>query len=136
MVKVLYGKKGAGKTKVLIDTANERVAKSKGDVVFIDDSNNLMYDLKHEIRFINVSEYPVDNAPGFLGFLCGILSQDYDIEGIFIDGLTYILKQGIEELQEFFRHIEEFSARFGIDFYISINGDPAAMPDFIKEYVA
>jgi hypothetical protein len=134
MVKVIYGEKGAGKTKILVDTANSLAKDTTGDVVFIDDSNQLMYDLKHEIRFINVSEFPVNGDQSFLGFICGIISEDYDIDGIFIDGLTYIIKQEISLLEEFFAKMKELANKFKIKFYISINGNPKLMPEYLKEY--
>lgn len=135
MINVFYGKKGMGKTKALLDKANEFVAKTSGNVVFIDDSSQLMCDLKHEIRFINVSEYPIDNDLAFIGFLCGVISENYDIDSIFIDRLTYILKQDIQDLGRFFECLKKISSQFNIKFYISINGDPDTMPDYIKEFV-
>ena len=135
MVKVIFGNKGMGKTKILIDTANSFASESQGDVVFIDDSNKLMYELKQNIRFINVSEFPVKNAEGFLGFICGIISEDYDIDGIFIDGLTYILKQDAQELLEFFENIKKISSKYEIKFFFSINGDTCAIPEYMKEFI-
>jgi len=134
MIKVIYGEKGMGKTKLLVDTANKLAVSSSGDIVFIDDSNQLIYDLKREIRFINASEFPVTGPSEFLGFICGIISQDYDIEGIFIDGLTYILKYKVELLEKFFGELRQVSDKYSIDFYISINGSPDNMPEYIKEY--
>ena len=136
MVKVFYGEKGTGKTKKLVDSANHMVVKAKGDIVFIDDSNQLIYDLKHEIRFINITDFPINGQNGFLGFICGIISQDYDIEGIFIDGLTYILKEDISSMATLFKKINDISKKFGIDFYISINGKINTAPDFLGEYIA
>ncbi|MCR4435899.1 MAG: hypothetical protein QHH06_09040 [Clostridiales bacterium] len=135
MIKIIYGKKGMGKTKILVDEANKHGAGGSGNVVFIDYHNQLMYDLKHEVRFINVSEFPVRNAEAFLGFICGIISANYDVNGIFIDGLTYILKQDIESLQPFFMKLEEVSKKFNMEFHISINGDPDLCPDYIKGYL-
>lgn len=135
MIKVIYGKKGAGKTKVMIDTANGLAVNGSGSVVFIDDSNQLMYDLKHEVRFINVTEFPVRSAEAFLGFLCGLVSGNYDIESVFIDGLTYIIKDRIEGLEEFFKVMNELTVKFNISFYVSINGDPDTVPEFIKAYI-
>ncbi len=135
MIKVLYGKKGMGKTKVLIDTANQMAMESKGDVVFIDGDSSLMYDLKHEIRFINATDFPVSNDIGFLGFICGIISEDYDIDGIFIDGLTYLVKQSVQSLEGFFSTLETISTKFNIKFVISMNGDEESAPEFLKKYL-
>jgi hypothetical protein len=135
MIKVIYGEKGMGKTKILIDTANKLASDSKGDVVFIDEGSQLMYDLKHEIRFINVSDFPVHDQNGFFGFVCGIVSQDYDIEGIFIDGLNYITKQKAVDLPEFFKNLKTVSEKFNINFFITINGNNQDIPDFIREFI-
>ncbi len=134
MIKVFFGKKGMGKTKSMVDEANKLSAQSAGDVVFVDDSKQLMYDLKHKIRFINVSEFPVSGQESFFGFLCGLIAEDYDIDGIFVDGLSYIVDDEIGTLEGFFKKLEDLSQRFNIKFYLSINGDPAAMPEFLKQY--
>ena len=88
MIKVFYGKKGMGKTKKMLEHANTLAGESNGNVVYIDDSNELLVKLSHKIRFINILDYPVSGAEAFLGFICGVASQNYDIETVFIDGLT------------------------------------------------
>lgn len=135
MIRVFYGEKGMGKTKILVDSANFLAVEGRGDVVFIDDSNQLMYDLKHEVRFINVAEFPVDGASAFLGFICGIISEDYDINGIFVDGLTYIVKQDISTMEGFFAKLKDISTKYNIEFYISINGRTSDAPEFVKEFI-
>ena len=135
MIKVLYGKKGMGKTKVMLDTANESVAKSSGKVVYIDDSNELVTKLSYSIRFVNVFDYPVHGSHELLGFICGIASQDYDLQTIFIDGLTYIVKEDISDMMNFFEGLKKISDLCKVDFYISINGDERNTPDFLKEYI-
>ena len=134
MISVIYGRKGMGKTKILIDAANKSVDDYRGEVVFIDDSNQLMYDLKHEIRFINVRDFPVSCQNSFTGFVCGIIAENYDINSIFIDGLTYILKEDIKTMEPLFQNLDELSTRFNIDFNISINGDPETMPVYLVKY--
>lgn len=136
MVKVFYGSKGMGKTKVLVETANNLAASCSGDIVFIDYSNELMYNLKHKIRFINVSEFPIMSSSSFLGFICGIVAEDYDIDSIFIDGITYILKENDESLASFFSGIQKVVEKHKIKFYISMNGDPKTVPEYVKEYIA
>ena len=136
MIKVIYGEKGMGKTKILIDIANKIAQEAKGDVVFIDDSTQLMYDLKHKVRFVNVSEFPPMGSEGFFGFICGILSQNYDIEGVFIDGLNYITKKKAADLELFFKNLQEIAEKENIDFYITINGVNEELPGFLKQYTA
>lgn len=134
MVKVIYGKKGTGKTKSLIDTANNLAVSSTGNVVFLDYSNQLVIKLSHEIRFINVSEFPISGDSAFFGFLCGVISENYDIDSIFIDGLTYIVKQEAPTLEGLLKNIGKVAEKYNIKFYISINGESESIPEFIKEY--
>jgi hypothetical protein len=91
--------------------------------------------LKHKIRFVNIADYPVTKPSELIGFICGIIAQDYDVEGIFIDGLTYILKNKPDELEGFFKDLEFISDKFKANFHISINSAGMAMPEFIKKYV-
>lgn len=135
MVKVFYGKKGTGKTKHMLDSANGLAAESRGNVVYIDDSNELMVKLSHKIRFINILDYPVQGADAFLGFICGVASQNYDIETIFIDGLTYIVDQSVESLSKFFEGVDKVSKEHNVDFYMSINGNENNIPEFIAKYL-
>lgn len=134
MIRVLFGEKGTGKTKVLVGTANDISSECKGDVVFIDDSNQLMYDLDHKIRFINVTEYPVKGQTGFLGFISGIVSQDYDVDTIVIDRVTHITRQKPEELKEFFDGLNLLSSSRNVNFVITVTGSIAGMPEFYNEY--
>ena len=76
MIKVFYGKKGTGKTKHMLDNANGIVNSSTGNVVYIDDSSELSVKLSHKIRFVNILDYPVYGSEAFLGFLCGVASQN------------------------------------------------------------
>lgn len=135
MVKVFYGKKGTGKTKHMLDSANGLAAESRGNVVYIDDSNELMVKLSHKIRFIKILDYPVQGADAFLGFICGVASQNYDIETIFIDGLTYIVDQSVESLSKFFEGVDKVSKEHNVDFYMSINGNENNVPEFIAKYL-
>jgi len=135
MIRVFYGEKGMGKTGKMIEMANEQAGNKRGDVVFIDYSNDLIYKLKHQIRFTNISDYPVAGSKALSAFICGIVSQNYDIEGIFIDGLTYIVKEEISTLEEFFSVIETLSKQYNINFIFSINGKRENMPGFLRPYI-
>lgn len=134
MIKVIYGPKGTGKTKLLVDSVNRMAKQAKGTVVFIDDSTKLIYDLSHRIRFVNVSEYPPLNHESFFGFICGILSQDYDIEGIFIDRINFITKENIEEFESFFKKLKVLAENHKTLFFITLNGPAEKMPDFLRQY--
>ncbi|NLM44452.1 MAG: hypothetical protein GX201_10635, partial [Clostridiales bacterium] len=90
MVKFIVGEKGTGKTKIMIEMANEASKVSKGHVVYVDRDNNHIHSLERSLRFINAGEFQIENLKAFYGFLCGIISQNFDIETIFIDGMKII----------------------------------------------
>jgi thymidine kinase len=134
MVKVLFGNKGMGKTKVLVQKANELSEENKNSVIYIDDSNDRLFDLKHQVRLINISEYAVESSESFFGFLCGIAASNYDVNSIIIDGMNYFINQDISTLKEFFINLEKFSKKQNIDFFISISSNSEMIPEFLSEY--
>jgi len=134
MIKVIYGPKGTGKTKTLVDAANEMAKNAKGTVVFIDNSKQLILSLDHKIRFVNVSDFPPMSDDVFFGFICGILSQNYDIEGIFVDRLNLIIKEKADRLEMFFKNLEKLGEKTNVSFFITISGLAEEMPLFLKKY--
>ena len=135
MISVIYGKKGSGKSKKLVDMANHEVAESKGDIVFIDDDSRAIYDLKHEIRFVNCVDYTIDNADKLYGFISGMMAQDYDISSIYIDGIKNILEKGISNLNKFFKELDQITTEYNINVYMVISGNEDQLPDFMKKYI-
>ncbi|WMJ80585.1 hypothetical protein RBU49_17555 [Clostridium sp. MB40-C1] len=136
MLRVFCDKKGTGKTKALIQSANESVRKAKGNVVFIDDDDRRMFQLDRKIRFISTDDYEIKDYSNFYGFLCGILSKDYDISSVYIDGLFNIVSSDIEGAAHLFYNLEKLSRKRDINFYININYEKDVIPEFIKKYVA
>lgn len=134
MIKVIYGPKGMGKTKILVEEANKMAAHAKGTVVFVDDSKQLIFDLKRQIRFVDVSDFPQMGEEGFFGFICGILSQDYDIEGVFIDRLNFITKEKVDALELFFNNLKAVDEKTNVRFLITLHGPSGEMPEFLRQY--
>lgn len=138
MVEIISGVKGRGKTKVLIEKVNDAVKVAKGDIVYIDKSNKHMYELSNRIRFIVSPEYGIANADMFLGFLAGILSQNYDIETIYLESFLTISNidesddQAVESTVE---KIKDMSEKFDVDFVISASRNKEDMPESIQGLV-
>ena len=135
MIRIIYGKKGSGKTKKIIDAANEAVKSSTGELVFIDDDNRYMYDLRHEIRFVNATEYDVSSPDTFRGFICGILAGNYDMKQLFIDGFLRLVKSEMADLEPFFVKLEDITHRHGVDVVISASAKDDTVPEFLKKYI-
>ena len=134
MIQEIHGKKGSGKTKRILDQANDAIKEHKGDVIFIDDDNRYMYDLRHEVRFVNAGEYGTDSPEMFLGFICGMLAQNFDISVIFIDAFLKLVKTAVENTENFFARLDDLSAKHNVQFVISVSCDDAVAPEFIKKY--
>lgn len=134
MIQVFFDKRGTGKTKALINLANERALNNKGDIVYIDDDKRPIYELNNKIRFISTDDFDLNHVESFYGFLCGIISEDYDIDTICIDGLSNIINDNLQHAAQLFYSMEKLSES-GIDFYINVNAEQD-LPDFMRKYVA
>lgn len=135
MIQIIAGNKGSGKTKRLIDMTNRTAHETAGDVTFLDDDNRYMFDIDHRVRFINAGEYHVHTPEMFLGFLSGMLSQNFDISYIFIDAFTKLCKTDLNEAAWLFEALEELSAKHQVNFVLSVSADPGVLPDFIRKYI-
>lgn len=135
MIQVIAGKKGSGKTKRIIDMANQASQESGHDIVFIDDDNRYMFDLRHQIRFINAGEYNLASDQMFMGFLCGAVAQNFDLGHVFIDAFKKLIKTELSTTAWLFERLESLSEKHSVDFVLSISEDAADLPDFIKKYV-
>jgi hypothetical protein len=136
MIQVFCDRRGAGKTKALINMANEVVNKSKGHVVFIDDDSRPILELDRRIRFVSTEEFNMENHETFYGLLCGMLSEDYDIDTIFIDGLYNIVSSDVCNAAHLFLKIEKLSQKYNLNFFININHENAELPEYLRKYVA
>lgn len=135
MVKLLVGRKGSGKTKSMIQLANDRVEKSDGSVVFINKNHRLMYDLKYKIRVVCMEEYEqITNSDEYIGFLYGIISSDHDIEVIFIDSILKHADVNISDLPEFLNRLKELSEKYEIEFVVSISATAEEIGDIAAQY--
>ena len=135
MIQIIYGAKGTGKTKRILSMANGIIESASGSVVFLDDDKNYMYDLKNTIRFIDVTEFPEMTPEMFMGFIYGMVAQDFDIEHIFIDGLLRIVHYPLESLKPMFDAIGTFAGERNITVTFSVSGPNDAAPDFLKPYI-
>lgn len=128
MVKLLLGHKGSGKTKQMIDLANESVESSKGSVIFINKNHRLMYDLRYKIRVICMEDFEhITNCNEYIGFLYGIISLDHDIETIYIDSILKHADFSLGDLPEFVERLKDISKNYGMDFVVSVSAEKEEM---------
>ena len=135
MIKVIYGEKGTGKTKMMIDAANEAVKEAKGHLIFLTDNKRCMYDLEREVRFIDVSEYDVAGEAALCGFIKGVIAGNHDNEYVFIDGVVRIAGKPVQELAAFFYMLDKVSKETNVTVTVSITAAKEDLPDFVTKYL-
>ena len=130
MVKLLVGNKGSGKTKSMIEFANESAETARGSIIFINKNSRLIYDLDYRIRVICMEDFVhITNESEYIGFLFGIISSDNDIDKIYLDGIMKHADFSLDILPSFVDKIKDISRDYGIDFIISISAELEDMPN-------
>ena len=128
MVKLIVGHKGSGKTKQMIELANDTVDNSKGSVIFINKNSRLMYDLKYSIRVVCMEDFEhITNSDEYIGFIYGIIISDHDIETIFIDSILKHADFSLGDLPEFLTRLKNISKNYGMNFVVSLSADKEEM---------
>jgi chromosomal replication initiation ATPase DnaA len=135
MIKIIYGAKGTGKTKMMIDAANAAVAEAKGHMIFITDNKRGMYDLEREIRFIDTSEYDVAGEAALCGFIKGVIAGNHDNEYVFIDGVVRIAGKPVQEMAAFFYMLDKVSKTNNLVITVCVSAAKEDLPDFVSKYL-
>lgn len=135
MVQIIAGEKGKGKTKYLLEKVNQAVESVNGSIVYLDKSSKHMYELNNKIRLINVSDYLITNCDEFLGFLCGIISQDHDLEEMYLDSFLTIAALSDDEICRAVTKLEEIGETFHVNFVLSVSKNTADLPDCVKDKI-
>ena len=135
MVQFIVGREGKGKTKHLLDKVNTEIKDVQGNVVYLDKSTKHMFELNNKIRLIDVSEYLVTDSDEFIGFICGIISQDHDLQQMYCDSFLKIACMEADELEKVIEKIEKISEKFHVDFVISVSRDESELPENMRKNV-
>ena len=135
MVQLIVGKKGKGKTNHLLDKVNSEVHQVPGSIVYLDKSTKHMYELNNKIRLIDVSSYMISNSDEFVGFICGIISQDHDLQQMYFDSFLKIACLENESIEPVIEKLEKIGEAFGVDFILSVSMDESELPASMKEKI-
>ena len=135
MVQIIVGVKGKGKTKRLLEMANEAVKDAKGTVVYLDKSAKHMYELSNKIRLINVNDYEIMSSDGFTGFVSGIISQDHDLETMFLDSFLKLANLEGGDITPVVDTLEKIGEKYNVNFVLSVSMDAADLPENAKKDV-
>ena len=135
MVQLIVGSKGDGKTKHLLDRVNNQIKTASGNIVYLDKNTKHMHELDNKVRLINVADYPLKNCDEFICFICGIISQDYDLEQMYLDSFLKIAHLEGEDLTDALTQLNAISEQFKVNFCLSISVEENQLPEFAKEQV-
>lgn len=136
MIEIICGVKGKGKTKELLGKVNAAIQTANGNVVYLDKSQKHMYELNNKVRLINVMDYPVVNCDEFMGFICGIISQDNDLEEMYLDSFLTIADVNTEEeITKAIEKLDVISEKYNVKFILSVSKDEAELPECAKAKV-
>lgn len=135
MVQLIVGEKGKGKTKHLLDKVNSEVKTVSGNIVYLDRDGKHMYELNNRVRLVDVSDYFIENYDQFLGFVAGIVSQDHDLQQMYFDGYLAMSKTPLEKFEEVIAVLEKLSAKFEVDFILSVSVNESDLPDSVKSKI-
>ena len=135
MIHVIMGLKGSGKTKKLVDSIKETVAKAQGDVVCIEFGQKLTYDLPHKVRLVDSKEYGISNPDMLKGLLSGLHAGNFDITNVYIDNLYKTIGTDRAAGEEFVAWCAKFAEVNSMNITITISDDPALASDAVKQYL-
>lgn len=135
MVQLIVGNKGKGKTKHLLDKVNTVIKDAQGNIVYLDKSTKHMFELNNKIRLIDVSDYLVTNSDEFIGFICGIISQDHDLQYMYFDSFLKIACVAESDISKIIEKLENISTKFSVEFVLSISVDEGELSEDLKSKV-
>ena len=135
MVQLVVGQKGKGKTTEILNRANEEIKTATGNIVFIDRNSAHMYELNNRIRLIDISRYPLANSDEFVGFINGIISQDHDLQSLYLDGFIKCAKLKGQDITSTILKLDKVSSMFNINFVISVSLDQEELSEQLRDKV-
>lgn len=134
MIQVITGKKGSGKTKILLGMIDEAVKASSGDIICIEKCMKLTYEVNHKVRLVDAERYNINGYDMFYGFVAGVLAGNYDIKEVFVDG---ILKIGGRNYDELGATLEKLDILTGdeVNMIFTVSEDSELLPESVLKYL-
>lgn len=132
MITLILGKSGSGKTKHLIENANNEKARGNGNIVFIDTDDSHIFTLDYAVRLINAKNFHIDNVESLYGFISGIVSRDYDIEKIYLDGIYEIIDFSDEDLRTLVEKLNVLTKDNDLEILMGLDRHEEELPEGLE----
>ena len=136
MVRLIMSGSGEGKTKQLLELMNGAAETETGCMVCIEPTRNMSFNLRHQTRLVDASEFEIDSFKTLRGFICGLYAGNYDISHIFIDNLCKVAhSEDQREVDEFLAWLDAFTSPIGMKSTITISADPDTATDTMRRFM-
>ena len=134
MINLVIGTKGSGKTKTIIEQINHAAKTTSGNVVVIEKSMKLTYDIVHKARLIDVDEYNISGSDMLYGFVCGVLAGNYDITELYIDGILKVIGRDFDQLGKLLDAIE-LKAGDAVKVVVTVSASEDELPESVRKHI-
>ena len=134
MIKLITGKKGTGKTKILIDQINEAVKSTNGNLVCIEKGDNIRRSISFRVRWCDTESFAIEGADAFYGFVAGMLAGNYDIKDVFVDGILKIVGRDYDALGNLFEKLDKLTGEEATIVF-TVSADESELPESVKQFI-
>lgn len=127
MITLIVGKKGSGKTKKMIEHANQAVERSDGNVVVIEKGLKLTYNISHQARLVDSDSYNIQGSEALFGFVSGICAANYDVTDIFVDSTFKIIGDDLQALTNLVEKFKILSEQANTSITLLVSADKSEL---------
>ena len=134
MIKLITGKKGTGKTKILIDQINDAVRSTNGNLVCIEKGDNIRRSISFRVRWCDTESFNIEGFDAFYGFVAGMLAGNYDIKDIFVDGILKIGGRDYDALGALLDKLDKLTGEEATVVF-TVSADDSELPESVKQFI-
>lgn len=135
MIKLITGKKGTGKTKIIIDRINNAVKSTTGDLVCIEKGETLRRSISYKVRWCDAEQFDISGADALYGFIAGMLASNYDIKEIYVDGIKKIVGSDYDAIGQLFGRLDNLTKNDDTVITFTVSADNSELPESITKFV-
>ena len=88
-----------------------------------------------KVRLISATDYPLKNSDEFIGFICGIVSQDHDLASVYLDSFLKVAKLEGEDITDCVEQLEGIGKQYNITFVLSVSMDKEELPEGMQDKI-
>ena len=135
MIKLITGKKGTGKTKILIDMINDAIKASNGDLVCIEKGANVRRSISFKVRWCDVDEFAIEGFDAFYGYVAGMIAGNYDIQSVYVDGIFKIGGRDYDAFGKLLEKLDTLTNKNNITVVFTVSADESELPESVTQFI-